>query len=223
MTEKPVITQFRFGQLGSWEKCLLELRKKTYVGSMYIAYGEIAIQYEKIFTISEFEQFMKDSVLTIDETKKVERFNMIKSWLHDIKLEIEEYKVIGCNSLKANPLLSIVHDKLMKKLWYVVVNSTNSQLTVDKLWIKYITTLILLGENDCNLSITISVFDTIDECKTGVKYIQQYYIEKRKICDFCKKQAFTKCSRCKQIYYCSSECQKNDWCKHKKLCKNNFH
>ena len=42
-------------------------------------------------------------------------------------------------------------------------------------------------------------------------------------CLKCKKedtnQDFTKCSGCKRAYYCSSECQHNDWKKHKQYCK----
>ena len=32
-------------------------------------------------------------------------------------------------------------------------------------------------------------------------------------------QKFRKCSRCFEVRYCSEECQKNDWCAHKKICK----
>lgn len=33
-------------------------------------------------------------------------------------------------------------------------------------------------------------------------------------------QKFQKCSGCFEVRYCSQECQKNDWCAHKKICKN---
>jgi len=37
-------------------------------------------------------------------------------------------------------------------------------------------------------------------------------------CDTISKN-MKKCSRCKCVYYCSSECQLADWKKHKKICK----
>jgi hypothetical protein len=36
-----------------------------------------------------------------------------------------------------------------------------------------------------------------------------------------KGDAFKKCGGCKQVYYCSAECQKNDWKEHKSACKPN--
>ena len=40
-------------------------------------------------------------------------------------------------------------------------------------------------------------------------------------CANCKKFGFKfkKCSACQSVYYCSRECQKSDWKKHKKVCK----
>jgi len=32
-------------------------------------------------------------------------------------------------------------------------------------------------------------------------------------------QKFKKCSACLEVRYCSEECQRNDWCAHKKVCK----
>jgi hypothetical protein len=39
-------------------------------------------------------------------------------------------------------------------------------------------------------------------------------------CEVCKKFGFTlpKCSGCKSVYYCSTECQNTDWKKHKIIC-----
>lgn len=41
-----------------------------------------------------------------------------------------------------------------------------------------------------------------------------------KKCDICNSEKNLKlCSRCKTIYYCSQECQKKGWEKHKLQCK----
>ncbi|KAJ3748505.1 hypothetical protein DFH05DRAFT_1554447 [Lentinula detonsa] len=38
----------------------------------------------------------------------------------------------------------------------------------------------------------------------------------------CGKKAVSKCSSCKEFWYCGAECQKLDWKEHKPICKNNF-
>lgn len=43
--------------------------------------------------------------------------------------------------------------------------------------------------------------------------------EKRGLCSNCQKPAETKCGRCKSVFYCSVECQKEQWPKHAKICK----
>jgi len=46
------------------------------------------------------------------------------------------------------------------------------------------------------------------------------------LCHTCNKEISTnqksRCSRCKNIYYCSTKCQKNDWPTHKLICKENI-
>jgi len=38
-------------------------------------------------------------------------------------------------------------------------------------------------------------------------------------CGVCKKEAMKRCGACQLRWYCSAECQRGDWKKHKKLCK----
>ncbi|KAJ4487153.1 hypothetical protein C8J55DRAFT_322531 [Lentinula edodes] len=38
----------------------------------------------------------------------------------------------------------------------------------------------------------------------------------------CGKKAVSKCSSCKEFWYCGVECQRLDWKEHKSICKNNF-
>ena len=38
-------------------------------------------------------------------------------------------------------------------------------------------------------------------------------------CDVCKTATTKACARCKTSYFCSAECQKSAWKKHKKTCK----
>jgi len=38
-------------------------------------------------------------------------------------------------------------------------------------------------------------------------------------CDVCKTATTKACAQCKTSYFCSAECQKSAWKKHKKTCK----
>ena len=38
-------------------------------------------------------------------------------------------------------------------------------------------------------------------------------------CSVCSKEASKKCSKCKLQFYCSKQCQKEDWKNHKAICK----
>ena len=43
--------------------------------------------------------------------------------------------------------------------------------------------------------------------------------EDQDICATCKKAAETKCTNCRNVFYCSKECQKKHWKEHKYECK----
>ncbi len=45
---------------------------------------------------------------------------------------------------------------------------------------------------------------------------------KSKKCAVCGKEAPKQCSRCKSISYCSADCQRSDWRRHKKYCNDKF-
>ncbi len=47
-----------------------------------------------------------------------------------------------------------------------------------------------------------------------------YIIEQKlsKVCVLCTAKAQKKCSQCKQVYYCTQNCQQKDWKSHKLLC-----
>lgn len=41
-------------------------------------------------------------------------------------------------------------------------------------------------------------------------------------CQICGQLTTLCCSKCHKIYYCSRQCQSNDWHEHKKICKENI-
>jgi len=44
-----------------------------------------------------------------------------------------------------------------------------------------------------------------------------------KVCNVCQASAATKrCSRCNLVWYCSPECQRKDWKKHKPFCNSEY-
>lgn len=61
----------------------------------------------------------------------------------------------------------------------------------------------------------------------GKKEYEQSVRDNMKLCEsvvsqcmVCDKQTTKYCARCKNVYYCSRECQNLDWKRHKKTCKN---
>ncbi|CAG2117223.1 unnamed protein product, partial [Medioppia subpectinata] len=69
------------------------------------------------------------------------------------------------------------------------------------------------------LSKPLSPGDVITEDMPIIHVIHDEY--KDKYCDNCMKRSdqLKKCSKCLRMYYCSIECQKNDWKYHKNECK----
>jgi len=55
----------------------------------------------------------------------------------------------------------------------------------------------------------------LDHRGANLMYVPDNY----RWCDNCKKTCTTLCSGCKEVYYCSAECQAKDWSKHKLVCK----
>ncbi|RIA99399.1 hypothetical protein C1645_356866 [Glomus cerebriforme] len=45
---------------------------------------------------------------------------------------------------------------------------------------------------------------------------EESYSEDIKVCKRCKRKSSSVCSKCKSVYYCSKDCQKEDWNRHKK-------
>jgi len=74
-----------------------------------------------------------------------------------------------------------------------------------------------------------SIFGTYNTACTFIKHMKYDKAELLKVedvlkkptrqCDVCKTNTTKACARCKTSYFCSSECQKSAWKKHKKVCK----
>lgn len=62
-------------------------------------------------------------------------------------------------------------------------------------------------------------------CKHGLncdlcsEYPIQSYIKNQKSCNVCMKNVTKLCGKCRSVYYCSKECQQDDWSQHKLKCQ----
>lgn len=59
--------------------------------------------------------------------------------------------------------------------------------------------------------------DVLTEMETN--FTNERYLEHEKQCANCSKEAIKKCSQCVITYYCSRECQVENWTIHKSICK----
>jgi len=74
-----------------------------------------------------------------------------------------------------------------------------------------------------------SIFGTYNTACTFIKHmkydkaelveVEDLLLKPTRQCDFCKTTTTKSCARCKTSYFCSAECQKLAWKKHKKTCK----
>ena len=49
-------------------------------------------------------------------------------------------------------------------------------------------------------------------------YLKEFLQPRIIQCSTCNLEGLLRCSRCKEVYYCSSHCQRNDWKHHKVVC-----
>ena len=49
-------------------------------------------------------------------------------------------------------------------------------------------------------------------------YLKEFLQPSIILCSRCNLEGLLRCSRCKEVYYCSSQCQRNDWRHHKLVC-----
>lgn len=59
---------------------------------------------------------------------------------------------------------------------------------------------------------------TEDVSKKELDITSEATFEEEYRCNFCDEMAELQCSQCKNTYYCSKECQMNDWYKHRETC-----
>jgi hypothetical protein len=73
------------------------------------------------------------------------------------------------------------------------------------------------------IRISILIYTCSEKCKLDKMKSMRKETETRMICKVCGNccENMKKCSKCKKTYYCSRECQINDWPEHKKICNEN--
>jgi len=77
--------------------------------------------------------------------------------------------------------------------------------------------------------VDVEIFGTYNTACTFIKHMKYDKAELNKVedvvkkptrqCDVCNTTTTKACARCRTSYFCSSECQKSAWKKHKKMCK----
>ena len=203
---------------------LEEIKKFTHIGTISFGYDGISIQYDILYDIDGFNQFIKslnffNKILDIEENQKKEYIKILFSTLDKIKVEIENYRVENCNIFSANThFLEIMKKNVSSNQLFELLSIIIPDMKTDKIWMYFIYILIYSNINsDKSLFFSIYASSSIEEQKR----IKTFFKEIKKICNLCKQPSKLLCSKCKQVYYCSTECQHSQWHEHKKLCKPN--
>jgi len=111
------------------------------------------------------------------------------------------------------------------------INACQQIVKVLSLTPKYISSTpfpTLLRQHLPNQFVDSAIFGTYNTACTFIKHMKYDKAELVKVedvlkkptkCDVCKTTTTKACARCKTSYFCSAECQKSAWKKHKKTCK----
>lgn len=129
------------------------------------------------------------------------------------------------------PLLEITQKKVSIPEWAVYIKShAPIFVSITQILSKNnFTGHALPSEIDITAKMTPQEFSKLEtemvnsfyRSKDSQRAMQSHSIEKESLpptCHVCAKPATNKCSRCKSTWYCSTECQKADWQKHKVSC-----
>ena len=69
--------------------------------------------------------------------------------------------------------------------------------------------------------IAMQSIESLNQMRCSVFRPEEYTFNRCGGCGIERMEAMNRCSRCKAVNYCSKACQKTDWPKHKKVCKEN--
>jgi len=138
-------------------------------------------------------------------------------------IHLHPFSLTGTNNKGENPRLLAEHPQF---------NACRQIVKVFRLTPKYISSTpfpTLLRQHLPKQFVDEEVFGVYNTACTFIKHMKYDKAELVEVedvlkkpthkCDVCKTATTKACARCKTSYFCSAECQKSAWKKHKKTCK----